>query len=161
MKKLILKSAFAFIAVLLIFSCSKKDETVPVPVINLTELGYDNTKTGIAGSDLHMEAGITAEGKIDKVTVEIHTEEGHISMADSPRSSALAWAVDTTYTEFRGLKNTTFHKHLEIPADATPGHYHFHFIVTDQQGQQSAIEEEIEILLPSNENALTTERRSQ
>jgi hypothetical protein len=87
-----------------------------------------------------------AEGKIDKVTVEIHSEGGHEGKSAS--NSLFEWEADTAYTEFYGLKNTTFHKHLEIPAEADTGHYHFHFIVTDLEGQQSSVEEEIEIRMP-------------
>jgi hypothetical protein len=45
----------------------KKDEVISKPEIDLTELGYENSKIGYTGSDLHIEAEIVAEGKIETV----------------------------------------------------------------------------------------------
>ncbi|MFW5760340.1 MAG: DUF4625 domain-containing protein [Cyclobacteriaceae bacterium] len=131
-------------------SCEKDDETNPKPVITLSELGYENSKIGYAGTDLHIEAEIVAEGKIDKVTVEIHPEGEHEEKSSSATLNEGEWEVDTTFTEFSGLKNTTFHKHIDIPVNVEVGHYHFHFIVTDMDGQQTTIEEELEIQQPDD-----------
>jgi hypothetical protein len=60
------------------------------------------------------------------------------------------WEFDSTYTEFSGIINPTFHKHIDIPVDADTGHYHFHFIVTDLDGQQTTVEEELEIQHPDD-----------
>ncbi len=140
--------AVIFTAVSMIFfnSC-EKDE--PKPEVKLTELGYDNSKIGYAGSDLHIEAEIVAEGRIDKITIEIHPEGDHgkstyITLHESD------WEVDTTYTKFSGLKNTTFHEHIDIPVNAEPENYHFHFIVTDMKGMQTVVEEELEIQQPDD-----------
>lgn len=127
------------LTIALSFASCEDDETASKPVVTLIELGEENSKTGYAGSDLHIEAEIVAEGKIDKVNIEIHPEGEH-------EEKGVAWEVDTTYTEFSGLKNTIFHKHIDIPANAEPGHYHFHFTVTDMEGQQAAVEEEFEII---------------
>ena len=132
-------------------SC-KKEEEIPRPVITLTELGYDNSKTGYAGSDLHIEAEIVAEGKIDKVTIEIQPEGKHgknfAMVLDDDE-----WDADTTYTKFSGLKNVDFHEDIDIPVHAEPGDYHFQFIVTDMEGQQTSIEEEVEIKIPEDKVA--------
>ncbi len=152
MNKLIKTMAVIFTATSFFFftSCNKDDNTNPKPVVNLTELGYENSKIGYAGSDLHIEAEIVAEGKIDKVTVEIQTEGNHEEKSISISLHEGEWEVDTTYTEFSGLKNTTFHKHIDIPVLADTGHYHFHFIVTDLEGQQTTVEEEFEVQLPDD-----------
>jgi hypothetical protein len=128
-------------------SCEKED--TDKPVIDLSELGYENSKIGYAATDLHVEAEIVADGKIDKVTIEIHSEDEHEKSATSGLDED-GWEFDSTYTEFSGLKNTTFHKHIDIPADADTGHYHFHFIVTDMEGQQTTIEEELEVQQPDD-----------
>jgi hypothetical protein len=136
------------VAGIISFNACNKDDEPAKPQITLNELGYENSGIGYQGSDLHIEADIVAEGKIDKVTVEIHPEGEH-----EGKSSAIIlaeWEFDTVYTEFSGLKNTTFHKHIDIPAEADTGHYHFHFIVTDLEGQQTSVEEEIEIRMPLN-----------
>ncbi len=149
MKRKINLIAIIFIAGLALYSCKKEDEDVPQPTINLTELGYDNNKIGITGSELHIEADIVAEGTIDKVMIEIHPEGEH-GKSITIILDEDEWEVDTMYTEFSGLKNTTFHKHIDIPATADTGHYHFHFAVIDMEGQQSYVEEELEIKYPDD-----------
>ena len=56
------------------------------------------------------------------------------------------WEFDSVYIEFSGLRNTEFHKHIEVPIDAETGDYHFHFSVTDMEGSQTVFEDEVEIL---------------
>ncbi len=152
MNKNILFIAIVLTAGSFFISCEKEDETPPKPVVDLTELGYENSKIGYAGSDLHIEAEIIAEGKIDKVTIEIHPEGEHEGEYEHKREHKHEgeWEVDTTFTGFSGLKNTTFHKHIDIPVHTEAGHYHFHFIVTDMEGQQTTAEEELEIQQPDD-----------
>lgn len=145
--------AIALTAGLFFTSCEKEDETNPKPVITQFELGYQNSKIGYAGTDLHVEAEIVAQGKIDKVTIEIHHEGDHGGKSFSTTLHEGEWEVDTTFTEFSGLKNTIFHKHIDIPVHAEVGDYHFHFIVTDMDGQQTTVEEDLEIQQPDDTNA--------
>jgi len=135
------------LSVLFVSSC-KKDENVAKPVITLTELGYENEKIAYLGNDLHIEADIIAEGKIQQIAVTIHSEGEHAAKSSLVLFDAGLWEVDTVYSKFSGLKNTTFHEHLEVPFDAEAGHYHFHFTVTDMDGNQTVIEEEIELKVP-------------
>ncbi len=125
-------------------ACDDDDTTIAKPEITITELGegdsHGNDHTGVAGSDLHVEAEIVAEGKIDLVQVIIHHEGEHKSALETE------WEVDTTYTKFTGLKNTIFHEHIDIAEWAEAGDYHFHFIVTDMEGNQSTAESELEII---------------
>jgi hypothetical protein len=140
----------AFIAGLFFTACEKDVETNPKPVITLSELGYENSKIGYAGTDLHIEAEIVAKGKVDKITIEIHPEGEHEEKSASIVLHEGEWEFDTTYTEFSGIINPTFHKHIDIPVDADTGHYHFHFIVTDLDGQQTTVEEELEVQQPDD-----------
>lgn len=128
-------------ASMVIFSSCKEDEAVEVPQVTLEEVGTSNSKIGIIGSDLHLEAEIVAEGKINTIKVEFHPE------------GASTWEFDTTYTEFSGLKNTTFHKHIDIPLTVDAGNYHVHLIVTDMLGNETTAESELEIQAPSDSNA--------
>lgn len=124
-------------------SCKKDKEAVPAPKVTITELGHGNSKKVAVGSDLHVEADILAEGKIKIITVEIHKEEeGHKSASDHDNKLNLT----VTYNEFQGQKNAKFHKHVDIPANAEVGHYHFHFKVVDMEGQETIKEEELEII---------------
>lgn len=145
MKTKILLTIIAFTASIVIISCKKdKDDNPAKPVITINELGegdsHSNNHVGIIGSDLHIEADIVAEGKIKTVKVLIHQED-----------NSNAWTSDSVYTEFAGLKNTTFHKHIDIPLTADTGTYCFHFIVTDESGQESSVEiEDLKIKTPTD-----------
>jgi len=124
-------------------------QETPGPEIDLLELGYENSKITYADSDLHIEADILAEGNIETIQIVIHPEGEHEKSA-STISDEDEWEVDTIYTEFSGLKNTTFHKHIDVSVHAEIGHYHFHFIVTDMEGRQSTVEEELEVQQPDD-----------
>jgi hypothetical protein len=144
--------AIAFTAGLFFTSCEKDDETNPKPVVTLTELGYEDSKIGYAGSDLHIEAEILAEAKVDYITIEIHAEGEHEEKSASIVLHEGEWEVDTMFNGagITGVKDPVFHKHVDIPVHADTGHYHFHFIVTDMDGQQTTVEEELEIQQPDD-----------
>lgn len=118
-------------------SCNKDDDEIPVekPVVILSEVGLENSKTAVAGSDLHLDGDIVAEGLIAKIEVEIHQEGGG------------EYKIEKSWTEgkYIGVRNTTFHEHLDISADAPAGEYHLHFTVTDQLGNATTAESELTI----------------
>lgn len=124
------------------FSACNKDDETGKPEISNFELGYDNSKTVSAGSDLHMEAAVLAEGKISTIQVTIHPEGDHLKSTSFPLDQE-GWEFDSTYIKFSGLRNTTFHEHIEVPLSASAGTYHFHFIVTDMEGYQTEKEEDL------------------
>ena len=127
--------AIVFMSLFLV-SCSKDEPEPDAPTIHELEVGHGNEKIGYAGSDLHLEAEIRAPGKIADVRVDIHSHESN------------GWKFEETFTEgFEGLLNAVFHKHIDIPADALPGEYHLHFIVTDQNGNTAEEEAHLEIRL--------------
>jgi len=130
------------------FSCKKEDETSK-PQINSFELGYQDSKLATLGNDLHIEAEVIADGKISTIQVTIHPEGEHDEKS-TVYSVEEEWEFDSTYTEFSGLKNTTFHKHIDIPVTADTGTYHFHFIVTDLEGNQTEMEEDLKIEQPDD-----------
>ena len=118
------------------FNACKKEEIPAKPVITIMEIGegdtHGNDHTATIGGEMHVEVEIIAEGNIDKVSVRMHSESG-----------IEGWELDTTYTKFSGLKNTTFHEHLEIDTTAVLGDYHFDFVVTDMEGNQSNAEADV------------------
>jgi len=115
-----------------IYGCSKDPAR---PVINDFEIGKDNSGVAVRGGGLHIEANMEAEGKIDVVIVEIHFE-----------GVGEGWEYEKIYTEFNGLKNGEFHNHIEVPADAALGEYHVDFKVRDQEGQETKVAGDVEIL---------------
>lgn len=117
-------------------SCNKDEDAIPKPVISGLELGIGNSHVAYIGSDLHIEAEIVAEGRINKIIVEIHMEEGSSD------------AIEVEYDEFAGLKSATLHKHIDIPSGTAAGIYHVHLTVTDNEGNQTTVEDEITIEEP-------------
>lgn len=134
------------IGVLLVTMAISCEKTGAKPEIDFHELGYENSKTAEAGDELHMDAEVLAENKIDRIQVILHPEGEEHKKSSKTRLSEGEWEFDSVYTEFSGLKNTEFHKHIEVPPDAEAGHYHFHFSVTDLEGYQTVYEDEVEIL---------------
>jgi len=144
----------SFVLVLaLAFQACKKDEEEKnnPPVISGFELGLEDSGVGYLGTELHMEAEVVAEAKIDRIQVTIHHEGEHEKSVNDEHE----WEVDTTYTKFTGLKNTEFHEHIDVPVDAEEGEYHFHFVVIDMDGNSKEIERELEIEAPSDTEAPT------
>ncbi len=141
-KKLFSILAIFTMALFVFVSCSDDDD-FPAPVISDMEIGLDNSKVGYRGHDLHIDAKIVAEGRIDRIVLEIHYEgeHGHKSGQHDDHE----WEFEHTWTEFSGLKNATFHKDIDIPSDAELGDYHFHFKVIDMQGKVTDFETEFEV----------------
>ena len=127
----------------ILFSCKKDEETIEKPTISNFELGYGNSGSTYAGNDLHMDGEVVAGGKINTIRVTIHPE------GEEHKFATAGWEIDTTYSSFYGLKNTNFHEHLDIPTTADTGHYHFHFIVVDLEGNSTELERELHILADS------------
>ncbi|MGP1477938.1 MAG: DUF4625 domain-containing protein, partial [Phocaeicola sp.] len=136
-KNLLFITTFVFSLCMFIFSSCKKDDPNDnaKPVINLTEVGAENSKTVTAGSDLHLEGEIIAESLIKRIDIEIHQKKGG------------NFKITQSFTDgkYIGVKNVKFHEHIDIPADAPSGEYHLHFTVTDQLGQTEMKESELMI----------------
>ncbi|MCR5180981.1 MAG: DUF4625 domain-containing protein [Bacteroidaceae bacterium] len=117
---------------------NEEDEMPSRPTISLTEVGHENSKIAYPGDDLHLEAELLAEGQIKRIDIEIHQEGGSNKI------------VELSYTsgKYVGVRNTTFHEHLDIPADAPLGEYHLHVTVTDMYGQQTTAETHIVVEAP-------------
>ncbi|WP_286844439.1 MULTISPECIES: DUF4625 domain-containing protein [Sphingobacterium] len=119
-------------------SCKKDNEEIPAlakPQISALEIGSGNNKTVQAGSDLHLEGDILAEALIAKIEIEVHQEGGG------------QYKFTKAYTDgkYIGVKNATFHEHIDVPADAPAGAYHFHFTVTDKAGNTTTVESPLTI----------------
>ena len=134
-KHIILTAIITFAAIMIFAACSKKDDTPAAPQITLTEVDHDNSFRATAGDDMHLEANIVAEGLIQSINVELHLEEGG------------DYEIEQSYTEgkYIGIRNTEFHEHIDIPADAPEGEYHLHFTVTDRSGQQTTATAHVDI----------------
>ena len=137
-KNITLAILMAITNLLFLSACHTDEEAFAKPIINLTEVGIENSTVGYPGSDFHLEAELVAEAKINTVMVKIHPE-GNI-----------LWAFDTIYTKFSNLKNATFHEHIEISADAGVGAYVLQLIVSDLDGNQTIAESAISLVQPND-----------
>ncbi len=137
-KSIISFKLFYLFAVLLIFSCSKKDDVmkpIVTPTIVLDEVGANNSKVAYPGQGLHIQATINAPEKIVDVKVQI-----------TLATTNYGWDFVNTYTKgYAGLINPDFHEHINIPEDATAGSYTLLVIVTDEAGQKAQHKVDFEI----------------
>ena len=90
----------------LIFSSCKDDKTEDAakPVIELNEVGMENSKTVTAGSDLHLQGKITAENLIKRIDIGIHREEG--GSFEITKSFAINASMHL-YSDILGMKSVT------------------------------------------------------
>lgn len=149
----------ALTAIFSAFLVSCEPDEITAPVIQNAEIGSNNSKKAYIGGDLHLEAKIIAPGKIAGIRVLIHQEEEGEEAPAQKINSAIEhsdeWELDSTYTGvYANVKNTTFHEHVDVPSNAVAGVYHLHLYVTDLEGNQTMIEEEITILAPIADGSL-------
>lgn len=141
-----MRTTYITLACALVFfglsAVSCNDDEPAKPKVSIHELGTDNSKTVVAGTDLHIDVEIEAPNKIATVTVTIHPEG---TAEKAALAGSAAWSFEKTYTEFDGLRNAELHKHIDVPATAAAGEYHFHVTVVDQDGNTASAEDELTI----------------
>lgn len=136
--KIILIGITTFLIAALLSSCSKDDAPVVYekPTVEISEVGANNSKIAYPGNDLHLEADIVAPGKIANIKLQI-----------TLATTNYGWDLVKTYTKnYEGLKNATFHEHVDVPADARAGMYTLVLVVTDEQGQKTLTKTDFEIV---------------
>ncbi len=136
-----IKISCVFFIALLQISCSSDDdsmEQIYLPEIQSLEVGVNHNLTAYIGSDLHIDAEVFAENLIKSIDVSISNENQ-------------SWILEKNYPEFSGQRNAHFHKHIDIDSDAAPGIYRFTFTVSDQLGNETAQEMNIELKLIEDE----------
>ncbi|TDH26961.1 DUF4625 domain-containing protein [Segetibacter sp. 3557_3] len=110
-------------------ACKKESANVAMPILSNLEVGTNNNKIAYPGHDFHLEASIVASGSLASIKLQI-----------TPVLSGRGWSYTKIYTTgYAGLKNTTFHEHLDVPADAVVGDYDVLLLVTDQLGNKSEV----------------------
>lgn len=138
-----------FIALLFLLitaaSCSSDDDTIeeqmPVPSMSELEIGSGDNQ-GIIGRDFHFNAEVVAGGTIDKVKINIDPRDGETYSND--------WSFEIVWDEFKGLKNSTVHKHFDIPEDAPEGKFDFLITIIDENGTQLEENFEVNLIDPAN-----------
>lgn len=133
MKKNVLQLSVIIAAGIFFTACEDNEVKIAAPLISDLEVGASDSHIGYIGSDLHLEAEVVAEGKIDIISVEIHKEDGS---GDE---------IEVSYDDYAGLLNTTFHQHVDIPEGTAAGEYHLHITVIDMEGNSTSVEEELSL----------------
>ena len=117
-------------------SCDNEEEPkVAKPIVSLTEVGEENSKTAVAGKDLHLEGELQAEGLIERIELTLTTADKKNTVL------AQSW----TDGKYIGVRNTLFHEHVDIPTGTPAGDYLLAFTVTDQTGQSCVVTSDLKI----------------
>lgn len=112
------------------------------PKVEYIEVGTANNETGVIGRDFHFNAEITAGYRIDVVQVKIMPRTGE--------TYSRPWDYTVEWSEYKGAKNATIHKHFDIPTTAAEGIYDFLIIVKDENGSVLELKKTIRIYDPFN-----------
>lgn len=116
-------------------ACNKDEgDDIGKPLIETLEVAHDNNRLTYPGSALHLDAAIVAPGGIAHINLEIHPENGE------------GWTFEKLFTEgYEGLRNASFHEHIDVPAGAEEGEYRLYLTVTDKAGNTAEVESHLEI----------------
>ncbi|RZK39835.1 MAG: DUF4625 domain-containing protein [Pedobacter sp.] len=140
------KILIMLVATVLVLGGCKKDQFAkdekPVPTIDNVEVGLNNNEIGVIGRDFHFNADVVAGEKIDVIKIKIQQRSGE--------SYAKPWSHEIVWDQYKGARNTTIHKHFDIPGTAVEGKYDFIITVLDENGTK--LEEKRAIQIYSAEN---------
>ncbi|ALJ06843.1 protein containing PKD domain-containing protein [Pseudalgibacter alginicilyticus] len=149
-----MKTNFKFLAIIaflgtFLYSCSSDDDSsaLNAPVISNFEYGegseHSTDPVAYIGSDIHLEAEISAEATVSSITLIIHDHDLEVGEGEEK------WSFEQVFTKESYLViNPTFHEHVDVPSTAPEGEYHIELIVTDALGNITEVEGHIEILHP-------------
>jgi len=136
----------AFLGIIL-HSCSSDDENpaLAAPVISNFEYGegssHSEDQVAYKGSDIHLEAEITAEATVSSISVSIHAHDLEVGEGE------VEWDLEQSFTDASYLViNRTFHEHIDIPSNIPSGEYHVVLAVTDELGNSTEAEGHLQIM---------------
>ena len=161
--KTLLKSLLLFaLAAFVLQSCSDDDVVVDAPVISNFEVGGAHDEHGDEdhadddhadeddhahegevhkGEGMHVGADILAQVRVSSITLEI---DGHDIVA---AAGEVEWEFEQVYTDPKYLVlNPEFHEDIQIPANIPSGEYHVKLTVTDEAGNSTVAEADVDIV---------------
>ena len=90
---------------------------------------------------MHVGADILAQVRVSSITLEIH---GHDLV---PAAGEVEWEFDKEYKDAKYLVlNPEFHEDIQIPANIPSGEYHVKLTVTDEAGNSTVAEADVDIV---------------
>lgn len=138
-KKYLLSACSILLISVVTFSCSKDDEDLKKPVIEL--ISPQDHDEFHPGENIHFEASFSDDTELSEYKIDIHFDDGHDHK--SFKDGGYEWHY--THTAKLSGKSQMVHHDISIPADARHGDYHFMVFCTDKAGNESFIALEIEI----------------
>ena len=147
-----IKSNFKLIAITLflgtfLYSCNSDDDgsSSDAPLISNFEYGegssHSTNQVAYKGSDIHIEADISAEAIVSSITLSIHAHDL------TPSDGEEDWDFVQVFTDSNYLAlNPTFHEHIDVPTNIPSGEYHVELLVIDESGNSTEVEGYIQIL---------------
>ena len=93
------------------------------------------------GEGMHVGADILAQVRVSSITLEI---DGHDIVA---AAGEVEWEFEQVYTDPKYLVlNPEFHEDIQIPANIPSGEYHVKLTVTDEAGNSTVAEADVDIV---------------
>lgn len=146
-------STLALFAGLLSFTACNNDDDADsqdlmAPTFEISEFDA-SVDASQPDAEIHFEGQFSDDKALGQYKIDIHDAfDGH----DHGRTAATAFTYDKVF-ELTG-KQYTAHEHVEIPADAATGPYHFHIQFFDAAGNEGEIfAADLEIVNPTTQPA--------
>ncbi|NBC84132.1 MAG: DUF4625 domain-containing protein [Bacteroidetes bacterium] len=148
MKKQLKIISSLMLALLMLNACEKEEDESPV-ITEVVAKNHDNESKEISlGGTIMVNFTAEARGdaRLDYYHIEIHDHPASGNVEDEYK------IIDDDFkneSEFKGLKKTPVHKHVDVPETANLGKYHVVIIVVDDKGYATdteALKTEIEII---------------
>jgi hypothetical protein len=140
---------FSIICLTAIFSITfvacKEDSDTTKPEINLIEPADDDVLQIGGEHGVHFEAEFSDNEMLASYKVDIHPNfDNHGHAATKDATGIVDFEFEKTWT-LSGKNQAIHHHEIEIPENATPGHYHLMVYCTDAAGNESHIAVDIEL----------------
>lgn len=157
-----MKTVYYFTACLLALfcipfvACDREDGDTTKPVINLIEPAEGDILH--IGEAVHLDMELSDDVMLKQYKVEIHiNNDGHThAHSVAARQTETETTVDLNRSweyDVSDKKNTAVHHHnIVIPANATPGEYHFMVYCTDAAGNESLVSRNIVLSAEGDED---------
>lgn len=153
MKTIKIFSIIALGAFFSLASCSSDDNNVDTVRPNLNLIAPAEGAVLVAGQDVHFDMEVSDNVMLGSYKIDIHNNFDNHNHPSSVSLKAAEPTVDFVFNRvwaLDGQKNADIHHHeIIIPANATPGKYHFVVYLLDAAGNETKEARNITIVAPT------------